>query len=154
MSRALRIRTARAGDAQTIALYNMAMAQETERLPLDRKTVLGGVKIVLGDRARGRYFVLEKEGRIRAQLLVTMEWSDWRSAYFWWIQSVYVPPGDRGRGYFRKLFDHVRRQAAREGSCGLRLYTARRNRAAKRIYRRLGMEPSIYDMYELCGSML
>ena len=25
-------------------------------------------------------------------LMVTYEWSDWRNAWFWWIQSVYILP--------------------------------------------------------------
>ena len=33
-------------------------------------------------------------------VMVTTEWSDWRNAAFWWIQSVYVVPEFRRCGVF------------------------------------------------------
>jgi len=32
--------------------------------------------------------------------------------------------------------------------CGIRLYVARDNRAAQTVYRRVGLTPSMYDVYE------
>ncbi len=40
----------------------------------------------------------------------------------WWIQSVYVHPEHRRRGYYRLLYHHVREAARKEGAAGLRLY--------------------------------
>lgn len=41
------------------------------------------------------------EGSPAAELLVTFEWSDWRNAQYWWIQSLYVVPEHRRKGIFR-----------------------------------------------------
>ena len=88
--------------------------------------------------------------RLVGQLMITYEWSDWRNAYFWWIQSVYVEPSHRGKGVYRALHDNVLAEARRERSvCGLRLYVERTNTSAQRVYTALGMSPSHYHMYEL-----
>jgi ribosomal protein S18 acetylase RimI-like enzyme len=81
--------------------------------------------------------------------MLTLEWSDWRNGWFWWIQSVYVRPPHRRRGHYRRLHDHVRALAAREpGVCGLRLYVERDNLPARATYERLGMRETAYRMYE------
>ena len=55
--------------------------------------------------------------------MVTFEWSDWRNAYFWWIQSVYVAPEFRRKGVYRLLESSVKSQALQKGDvCGIRLY--------------------------------
>ncbi len=82
-------------------------------------------------------------------LLVTYEWSDWRNASMWWLQSVYVEPEARGQGVFRALFDSVREAAVGEQAAGLRLYVERDNRPAQRVYESRSMRLSNYLMYEL-----
>jgi ribosomal protein S18 acetylase RimI-like enzyme len=79
---------------------------------------------------------------------VTFEFSDWRNGWFWWIQSVYVRKEARGRGVFRALYDHVAELARSESAAGLRLYVERDNRAAQEVYRRLGMAPTGYLLFE------
>jgi ribosomal protein S18 acetylase RimI-like enzyme len=81
--------------------------------------------------------------------MVTREWSDWRDAAFWWIQSVYVAPEDRRSGVFRTLYEHVLDEARRTpGVCGLRLYVERENSAAQAAYAALGMRRTAYHLYE------
>ena len=84
--------------------------------------------------------------------MVTFEWSDWRNALFWWIQSVYVRPDFRRRGVYRALYDFLKRHAERPGYrgyvCGFRLYVERNNTAAQQTYERLGMKETYYKMYE------
>jgi len=82
------IRQAEEDDRDRIVLFNQALARETEGRVLDRTTLKAGVARMLSDPARGRYFVAEDEGEIVGQLAVTVEWSDWRNAEIWWIQSV------------------------------------------------------------------
>lgn len=147
-TRGLKVREARPTDAQRIAANNAAMARETEGMILDGRRALRGVRNALRNRSRARYFVIEREGVVAAQLMITREWSDWRNADFWWIQSVYVLPPFRGRGLFTALFRHVKQRAKREGACGLRLYVSRHNRKALAVYDRLGMERSIYLVRE------
>ncbi|MEP6890786.1 MAG: GNAT family N-acetyltransferase, partial [Nitrospirota bacterium] len=74
---------------------------------------------------------------------------DWRNGAFWWIQSVYVDPDWRRKGVYRRLHDTVVATGkADKKMCGIRLYVARDNRAAQTVYRRVGLIPSMYDVYE------
>ena len=144
-----RIREARMEDLAILVEFNRAMAEETEDKPLDRETLTSGLRRLLADPELGRYFVLEVDGRTVAALLLTTEWSDWRDGLFWWIQSVYVRPEARRQGHYRRLYEHVRRRAARHPDvCGLRLYVERENAPARRTYEALGMRETAYRLYE------
>lgn len=131
----------------------MRLALETERRELDLDRVTQGVTALLNDPAKGTYFVAESlADTMRAvvgQVLITYEWSDWRNGNFWWIQSVYVKEAFRGRGIFRALFEHVQRHAKeRHDVCGLRLYMDSQNTRARRVYERLGLKQTEYELFE------
>lgn len=144
------VRRARPEDAAVLAEHNSAMARETEGARLDPRTVLEGTRAVLGDPQKGFYLVAESGGEVVGQLMVSFEWSDWRDADFWWLQSVYVRPEARRRGVFRRLFEELLRLARENGQvCGLRLYTSRGNAPAHATYETLGMHQARYVMYEL-----
>jgi len=84
------------------------------------------------------------------QLMITYEWSDWRNGMFWWIQSVYVRPEDRGKGVFALLYGHILAETKRRGGiAGLRLYVDHQNTRAQDTYTKLGMKKSEYEMFEL-----
>ena len=149
------VRPARREDAAVIASFQILMARETEDLELDPATVDRGVRAVFDDPAKGSYWVAEPAGhtggddRIVASLLTTLEWSDWRAATVLWIQSLYVLPGERGRGVYRALYEHLRREVESSPAlAGIRLYVDRRNTAAQRVYERLGMSREHYEMFE------
>lgn len=142
------VRHATMSDAQVIADYNVAMALETERLALDPPTVLAGVRAVLDQPSRGTYFVAERNRQVVGQLMVTHEWSDWRNRDMWWIQSVYVAPGFRRMGIFRRLFEHAEQAAVAAGAGVLRLYVEKDNVNAQATYRRLGMSLTGYLVME------
>ena len=142
------VRQASTPDRDRIGLFNQAMARETEGRELDRRTVTRGVEAVLGDPALGRYFVAEKGEAIVGQVMVTTEWSDWRTGPVWWIQSVYVSKQHRRQGIYRRLHEHVRSTARREKVIGLRLYVERDNGPAQATYRSLGMDSSQYLLFE------
>ena len=144
------VRPARPDDAPTIAEFNAAMALETEHKRLDPATLRAGVEHALAHPEVARYFLAESDGHVVGQLMVTMEWSDWRNATFWWIQSVYVRPDHRSRGVFKALYGQVEQLAgARTDVCGLRLYVEKDNAAAQEVYRRLGMSDAGYLVYEV-----
>ncbi len=143
------IRKAEIRDLMDIAQNNMAMALETEGKRLNRNRALEGTRKVLEGKVDAVYYVMEENGKIIAQLMITREWSDWRDCYFWWIQSVYTLPAERGKGHFRRLFEFIKQKAKEEGACGLRLYVERGNTHAMRIYEALGMKPTSYMLYEL-----
>ena len=144
------VRRAIGSDLETIAGFNSAMAQETEGITLDMGRLKLGVAAVLGDDNLGFYLLAETQGQAVGQLMITTEWSDWRNAYFWWIQSVYVASGFRRQGVYRALDDHVRAEAGKlPNVCGLRLYVDRDNHVAQAVYAGLNMQHSNYDMYEI-----
>ena len=145
----LSIRMAVESDRPIILSHNTAMAWETERVRLDRATAESGVRAVLANPHLGFYVVAEEEGKPVASLMVTPEWSDWRNAAFWWIQSVYVRPEYRRRGAYRALYAWVKNYAAEVGGvCGFRLYVERENEIAQHAYRALGMQEAHYRMFE------
>lgn len=145
----LEVRLASAADSDAFVRFNRAMALETENKELAEAVVVMGVRSVFDDPSRGFYVVADRAGEIVAALMVTFEWSDWRNANFWWIQSVYVTPEFRRKGMYRRLYDFVRERARDQGGvCGFRLYVERDNIGAQRAYESLGMSKSDYLMYE------
>jgi len=143
------IRPATLEDRDRIALFNMALARETEGRDLDRKTVRAGIEAQVKDPARGRYFLAESEdGEVIGQIAVTTEWSDWRNGEVWWVQNVYISRAHRREGVYRALHAYVRELALRQKAVGLRLYVDRDNEAAQRTYASLAMLPSHYRIYE------
>ncbi len=146
----LNIRQAAVADAQVITGFNLRLAEESEGRRLDAATVQAAVAALLKDSAKGRYYVAEAEGAIAGQLMITQEWSDWRNAQIWWIQSVYVKPELRRAGVFRAMFNHLRALAQkRKDVCSLRLYVHEENNRAKESYLRLGMTRTHYEVFEL-----
>lgn len=145
----IQIRQATPADAEAIALFNEAMALETESRRLDARTIRDGVRAALLDPARGVYFLAESAETIVGQLLVTREWSDWRSGWFWWIQSVFVASTHRKAGVYRCLHESVKRAAQDAGDvCGLRLYVDADNVRAQAVYLRMGMTRTHYQLFE------
>ena len=146
----VRVKRATIADVDTIVDFNAAMARETENIILSRQRLTEGVNSVFEDSTKGFYVVAEYGGRIVGQMMITYEWSDWRNGFFWWIQSVYVLSSHRRMGIFRSLFDHVKRMAENTPNvCGLRLYVANENHAAKQTYQNLDMKKSHYEFYEM-----
>ena len=145
----MQIRSATAADVETLVRFNAAMADETEDKALDQDVLRRGVTALLEDPLRGRYLLAEEDGATLGALAITLEWSDWRNGWFWWIQSVYVPPEARRRGVYRALYAKVLDEARAAGDvCGLRLYVERENAPAQETYASLGMSPAAYQMYE------
>ena len=144
------VRDATTADADAIAAFQRAMARETEGKSLDGGLLQKGVSAVFGAPGKGGYLVAEAEGRVVGSLLITFEWSDWRNATFWWIQSVFVDAQWRRKGVYRALHKHVLETACADGGvCGVRLYVDRDNHGAQQTYQSLGMTRSHYDMYEV-----
>ena len=150
MNPEIKVRRAITTDLETLVRFNSAMALETEAKTLDLAMLRAGVLAALENEALGFYFLAEIEGRAAGQLLITTEWSDWRNAYFWWIQSVYTDPEFRREGVYRALERQIREEALALGNvCGVRLYVDKANYAAQQVYVKLGMSPSHYDLYEI-----
>ncbi len=136
-------------DTEALVAFNQAMAQETEGLALDSDTLSRGVSTLLENPAKGFYLVAEIEGEIAGSLMVTFEWSDWRAADYYWIQSVYIKPDHRQKGIYRALYQEVKTLAEKQGgAASFRLYVEQENTRAQQTYQSLGMSQSHYLMYE------
>ena len=146
--RPVTVRLAGPADAPLIAAYNLRLAAESEGLELDPPTVAAGVAALLADPAKGLYLLAEEGGAPVGQVMLTLEWSDWRNGPIYWLQSVYVVPERRGGGVFRALWERAVEHARERGGRALRLYVDRDNVAAQEVYRRVGMSPSHYLVYE------
>jgi GNAT superfamily N-acetyltransferase len=153
MSEAIGVRRALPGDLSTLVEFSLALARETEGRDLDRSRLRKGTEALFDDPARGFYLVAEaqdqREKRVVGQLMITFEWSDWRNAAFWWIQSVYVAPEWRRRGVYRRLHLAVVKEAREHPQvCGIRLYVERENVVAQAVYVRVGLTRSVYRVFE------
>ncbi len=144
------VRLAAPSDVSIIAEFNTAMAKETEGIELNRERLRRGVEALFADPTRGQYYIAEINGRAAGQLMITYEWSDWRNATFWWIQSVYVHPEYRRHGVFRALFRYIETIVRIHGDvCGVRLCVENENDRAQKTYKALGMKRSHYAMMEM-----
>mgnify|MGYP001576354519 CR=1 FL=1 len=142
------IRKAKLQDLATLVSFNQALVQEARGEGLNPQFLTQGIQAVLSDSNRGFYTVVEVENKTVAAALVTFEWSDWRNAWFWWLQDVYVEPSYRQQGIFRSLYTHLKTQAQAAKVCGLRLYVYKGNKTAQEVYQRMGMIPSNSVMFE------
>ncbi|MCP4486676.1 MAG: GNAT family N-acetyltransferase [Gammaproteobacteria bacterium] len=143
------IRKAIPNDVLALSEFNQHMAFETEGIKLIPEVISAGVKTMIENPQMGFYLVAKEQAEIRASLMITTEWSDWRNGLFWWIQSVYVKPEHRRQGLYRQLYLHVKDMAETEtGVCGFRLYVEHDNSKAQKTYHSLGMEETSYKLFE------
>lgn len=143
------IREANIEDHLTIVDFQQAMALETENLQLDKEVLSQGVLSVLENPEKASYFIADLDGLAVGMLMITLEWSDWRNGWVWWIQSVYTKPGYRKMGVYKLLYNHVRDMVEKSTNIrGLRLYVDKRNIRAQQVYESLGMTGEHYTTYE------
>lgn len=143
------IRKAQLDDIPALTKFNQLMAKETENKQLETDILHRGVSGLVNNSNRGFYLVAEVDEQVVGSLMVTKEWSDWRNADFWWIQSVYILPQFRRKGLYSGLYQHVKQLGEQSSNvCGYRLYVENDNLVAQRTYESLGMHQSHYLMYE------
>src|SRR5262245_7636460 len=63
------VRPAMPADASTIVEFNRLLALESERVVLDEAVLRPGVRAILGDANRGRYFVADEGGQVIGQIM-------------------------------------------------------------------------------------
>lgn len=149
MLETIKVRVAKHSDVVSLVKFNQLMAWETEQKELDLDILSKGVSALISDETKGFYLVAEKNEQVVGSLMVTTEWSDWRNAVFWWIQSVYIDPDYRRKGIYAQLYSQVKTLAEQQKDvCGFRLYVEKENIIAQKTYESLGMQASHYLMYE------
>ena len=145
----MEIRKATHDDLEIISEFQQRMALETENTKLSRDIVTMGVKSVLDDQSKGFYNLATDSGRVVACHMITPEWSDWRNAWVWWIQSLYVLPEYRRKGIFRKMYRHLQEVIGNDKTvAGIRLYVVAGNITAQKAYDDMGMDGEHYRVFE------
>ncbi len=140
----LHIRPARPEETEGLATLILAMAWESEGMQLNPDTLLAGIRAVFNNPALGTYWVAELGQVPIACTLITLEWSDWHNASYWWIQSLYIQPEHRGKGVFEQILHTLEQAAASTGGRELRLYVEKANARAIRVYERNGFDGEHY----------
>lgn len=144
-----RIQTALPEHLDLLIAFQQAMAKESEGMELSQKTLYEGIKAVLENPTKGKYYIALHGNEVAGCMMHTYEWSDWRNAYVIWIQSVYVKPEYRRRGVFRQFYAFTQKQVQENKQfCGIRLYVEQNNEAAIATYRALGMDDGHYRLFE------
>ena len=141
----LQVRRARIKDLDKLVIFAFQEAREAEGVEKARATLRAGIETALKNEDIAIYWVLVDEsdepvGNVSA----LREWSNWNAGYYWWIQSIYVSPAYRGKGYSSQLLDTVRTEAKAQGGLDLRLYVHKDNIRAVKAYEKSGFFESEY----------
>ncbi len=145
----VQVRLSNEYDGEQIIRFQIEMAMETEGVNLDPELVRDGVLSVYRDHNKGKYYVAVENEKVIGSLMLTPEWSDWRNCWVMWIQSVYVLPEYRGKGIFKKMYNHIIENVGKsEDVSGIRLYVDKTNINAIRVYENLGMDGEHYQLFE------
>lgn len=139
------IREACLNDLDVIVSFTIEEAREAEAAELDAEGVRRGVLAGLEDPAVASYWVAERQnGQVVGSTSVVREWSNFRGAHYWWIQSLFIAPEHRGRGLVELLLEHLSEAAADGGALDLRLYAHASNERALKVYERCGFSRAPY----------
>jgi ribosomal protein S18 acetylase RimI-like enzyme len=145
----MKFREANINDHLVIAGFQQKMAYETEHIHLKTETVTAGVKSVFDNPGKGKYYVVDDNGKVVSSLLTTYEWSDWRNSWVIWIQSVFVLPEYRKKGVFRMMYEEIKKIVDTNSDySGIRLYVDRTNEKAIQTYEAIGMHGEHYRLFE------
>lgn len=145
MSSHVKVRKAGIDDLDVIVDFIAEEAREAEGRSQSRKTLESGIGKALRDDSIANYWLLVDRSEIPIGCTsVTKEWSDWNAGYYWWIQSMYIAPSHRGKGYLSILIDSITSAARAQKCLELRLYVHTANRAAVRAYEKAGFGGSPY----------
>ena len=138
----MRVRDANVSDLDVIVGFIAEEAREAEGRTQDEETLRRGVGEALRDASLARYWLLvdEQDNACGCTSVIT-EWSDWNAGFYWWVQSMYIAPDYRGKGYLNTLVDCVTEAAQEAGCLDLRLYVHNDNRAAISGLRKSGLRP-------------
>ena len=135
---------------EKMAKCQIDMAFETENFELDKDLILAGVKEVILNPHRGKYYLaVDEDDNLIGMLLTMPEWSDWRCAEVTWIHSVYIYPEYRGQGIYKAMYLHLKNIVETNPKyAGIRLYVDKTNKKAIKVYKKLGMSEDHYSLYE------
>lgn len=136
-------------DLAELAQLQVLMAKETENMALNIEIVNKGVQGLFNDPSMGYYLLAKNEKGIMGSLMVLYEWSDWRAGKVLWVHSVYIKKEFRQKGIYKSMYDYLQNIVKNDSSLfGIRLYVDKTNESAQKVYQKLEMDNSHYDLYE------
>ena len=143
----MQVRRATIEDLETLVAFTAEEAREAEGRPVRTDRLERGVRAALEDAGLAMYWLLEDaDGRVVGSVSAIREWSDWNAGFYWWIQSMYLVPEQRGRGCMQRLLDAVEAEMKARGGLELRLYVHRENVPAVKAYEKAAFESSPYEI--------
>jgi len=146
----MKVRKAVREDLARLAEFTAEEAREAEGSGKAFKNLEKGILKALEDTSLAMYWVLtDDSGEAVGSISALKEWSDWNAGFYWWIQSVYIVPGQRGKGCFDLLLKAVVEEMQAQGGLELRLYVHEDNKRAIGAYRKSAFETLPYEMMAL-----
>ena len=146
----MKIRKAELRDLPYLVDFTSEEAREAEGRKEISETLRRGIKTALDDSSIAIYWVaVDKNDCPIGSVSSVKEWSDWNAAYYWWIQSMYLKPEYRGKGFVAQLVNVVNSEMIAQGGLELRLYVHSENEAAKKAYKKVGFKFSDYELMTL-----
>ena len=104
----MKVRRAEINDLDQLVEFTAAEAREAEGHTKETKTLKIGIKTALEEDSIAMYWVLmNQNNETVGSASALKEWSDWNAGYYWWIQSMYIRPDYRGKGYLDLLLDAI-----------------------------------------------
>jgi len=146
----LSVRKARREDLSYLVKFTAEEAIEAEGSIKIPDTLEKGISAALEDNSIATYWVLvdEKDTPV-GSVSALKEWSDWNAGYYWWIQSMYLAPSQRGKGRMALLLEAVKSEMKSQKGLELRLYVHKDNGAAVRAYEKSSFKHSDYRIMTL-----
>jgi len=146
----VRIRRADLKDLSYLVTFTAEEAREAEGSIKIPDTLEKGIRKALEDDSVALYWVLvDDQNSPVGSVSAIKEWSDWNAGYYWWIQSMYLSPIQRGKGRMALLLDAVKYEMQQQQGLELRLYVHEDNRAAIRAYEKSEFVHSKYKIMTL-----
>lgn len=143
----MKVRKATIEDLSTLVDFTSEEAKEADGNIKDLKRLAKGVKAALEDHSIAMYWILvDQESKPVGSISALKEWSDWNAGYYWWIQSIYIVPEQRGQGHITALLNTVEKEMKKQNGLELRLYVHQDNNRAIRAYEKEGFEKSPYEI--------
>ena len=148
------VRKALLTDLETLVEFTAQEALEAEGSVKIPETLKQGVEAALLDPKIAQYWVLCESEQVVGSVSAIKEWSDWNAGYYWWIQSMYLAPSQRGKGRMPLLINAVLDEMKSQQGLELRLYVHAENRRAISAYERFGFSASDYQIMSFDNSYI
>lgn len=146
----MKVRKAILRDLTILLEFTSEEAREAEGSAQSFDNLEVGIRKALEDDTKAIYWLLlDDSGKAIGSISSLTEWSDWNAGYYWWIQSVYIVPAQRGKGCFEMLLDTVVEEMENQGGLALRLHVHKDNKRAIGAYRKSAFETLPYEIMVL-----